>query len=92
MWQLCRALVHLHAHNVVHGDLKLDNFLIKNEILKLADFGLARLVKPNRGLRTSVFVHATCYRYEYQLMTIFQCAVGFVHGGSMLILLLKLFE
>ncbi|KAM6169235.1 serine/threonine-protein kinase DCLK3 [Rhynchocyon petersi] len=46
---LCRALVHLHDKRVVHRDLKPENLLVqrnedKSTTLKLADFGLAKLV------------------------------------------------
>ncbi len=37
-----RALEHLHASDVVHGDVKPTNILIQDSRAKLADFGLAR--------------------------------------------------
>ncbi|XP_014457970.2 serine/threonine-protein kinase DCLK3 [Alligator mississippiensis] len=49
---LCEALVYIHAKNIVHRDLKPENLLVqhnadKSTRLKLADFGLAKLVtKP----------------------------------------------
>ncbi|RIB11648.1 kinase-like domain-containing protein [Gigaspora rosea] len=46
--QLVAAVKWLHIHNIVHGDLHPNNILIhrdiREEILKLADFGLSRRV------------------------------------------------
>lgn len=47
--QLLEGLDHLHARSVLHRDLKGSNILLSNTgILKLADFGLARLYAKRR--------------------------------------------
>jgi serine/threonine protein kinase len=48
--QLCDALQHSHERGVIHRDIKPANILIARDgRVKLADFGLARLVHPDFG-------------------------------------------
>eukprot|EP00759_Apiculatamorpha_spiralis_P040372 PhF_6_TR38966/c0_g1_i1/m.58308 len=43
MWQLVDGLAFCHCHRIIHRDLKPANILVTSEnVLKLADFGLAR--------------------------------------------------
>lgn len=47
--QMCRGLAHLHAHDVVHGDLKPENIMVKHVseaqwLVKIADFGGASTI------------------------------------------------
>lgn len=44
--QLLRALIHAHSRGIVHRDIKPQNImLLKNGVIKVADFGIAKL--PN---------------------------------------------
>jgi mitogen-activated protein kinase 15 len=46
IWQLLNALKFVHSANISHRDIKPSNILIdKNCTIKLADFGLARLMQ-----------------------------------------------
>jgi hypothetical protein len=47
--QICEALQYAHDEGVVHRDIKPENLLLdKRGRVKIADFGLARLVGPSR--------------------------------------------
>ncbi|KAJ7950519.1 Cyclin-dependent kinase [Quillaja saponaria] len=42
MTQVLQGLSHMHSRGFFHRDLKPENLLVTNDILKIADFGLAR--------------------------------------------------
>eukprot|EP00048_Salpingoeca_helianthica_P022421 m.18113 g.18113 ORF g.18113 m.18113 type:complete len:415 (-) comp7298_c1_seq1:125-1369(-) len=42
MYQLLKALDHMHRNGIFHRDVKPENILIKDEVLKLADLGSCR--------------------------------------------------
>ncbi|KAG2232524.1 hypothetical protein INT48_005414 [Thamnidium elegans] len=71
--QLVQAVKWLHGHNIVHRDLKLENILIHNSkdtnqvVLKITDFGLARVVDPESPLLTT-----RCGSEEYAAPEIIQ--------------------
>ncbi|XP_023208445.1 MAPK/MAK/MRK overlapping kinase isoform X3 [Xiphophorus maculatus] len=44
MYQLCRSLEHIHRCGIFHRDVKPENILIKQNVLKLGDFGSCRSV------------------------------------------------
>ena len=49
MKQIVDAVGYMHQHNVIHRDLKLDNFLIDSDgNVKITDFGISEKVNPNR--------------------------------------------
>lgn len=41
MYQIVSAIWVLHCKNICHRDIKPDNFMVHDEVLKLSDFGLA---------------------------------------------------
>lgn len=41
---LVRAIVHLHLHRIMHGDIKAANLLIFDSIAKLSDFGSSAVI------------------------------------------------
>lgn len=50
MRTLCGAVHYVHQHLVVHGDLKGNNILVTNNgVVKLLDFGIAKLLNANQN-------------------------------------------
>eukprot|EP01017_Pseudomicrothorax_dubius_P033476 TRINITY_DN4486_c0_g2_i3.p1 TRINITY_DN4486_c0_g2~~TRINITY_DN4486_c0_g2_i3.p1 ORF type:complete len:713 (-),score=90.89 TRINITY_DN4486_c0_g2_i3:196-2334(-) len=54
--QIVSAVQYLHANNVLHRDLKLDNILVDSNkgIVKLADFGVSKKMRPGK------IIHEEC--------------------------------
>uniref|UniRef100_H2U7R7 MOK protein kinase n=1 Tax=Takifugu rubripes TaxID=31033 RepID=H2U7R7_TAKRU len=44
MYQLCKSLEHMHSCGIFHRDVKPENILIKQNCLKLGDFGSCRSI------------------------------------------------
>lgn len=42
--QVLEGLAHMHRNGYFHRDLKPENLLVTNDVIKIADFGLAREV------------------------------------------------
>lgn len=60
--QLCRALGSAHASRVVHGDVKPANILISSSgVVKVTDFGMARLLSGNSGEATGTIAGTPSY-------------------------------
>lgn len=63
MKQLLDGLKHCHSRGVLHRDIKGSNLLIdKNGVLKIADFGLATTIDPNKKQKLTSRVVTLWYR------------------------------
>jgi len=56
-YQMLVAINYMHSHNIVHRDIKLENFLYErpdSDHLKLIDFGFSRNFQPNTKMAASL--------------------------------------
>ncbi len=49
---LVEGVAYLHDHGIVHRDLKPANLFMEEGIVKIGDYGLAKLINPRRGPST----------------------------------------
>ncbi|XP_065605825.1 MAPK/MAK/MRK overlapping kinase [Cyrtonyx montezumae] len=67
MYQLCKSLDHIHRNGIFHRDVKPENILIKQNTLKLADFGSCRTIHSKQPY--TEYISTRWYRAPECLLT-----------------------
>jgi renal tumor antigen len=67
MYQLCKAIYHMHKNGIFHRDVKPENILIKDSALKLADFGSCKSVYSDQPY--TEYISTRWYRAPECLLT-----------------------
>ncbi|KXJ14440.1 MAPK/MAK/MRK overlapping kinase [Exaiptasia diaphana] len=67
MYQLCKSIDHMHRNGIFHRDIKPENILIKDDVLKLADFGSCRSVYSKQPY--TEYISTRWYRAPECLLT-----------------------
>src|SRR3954471_8341826 len=57
---LVEGVAYLHDHGIVHRDLKPANLFMEEGIVKIGDYGLAKLINPSQGTEHSESI-GTCH-------------------------------
>ena len=81
------ALQHLHKYSVIHRDIKPSNLFIKNNIIKLGDFGMSRIY-PYKDTKKSIEVGTAYYRAPEIDTGIYDESVDIYSAGIIMIELL----
>ncbi|XP_061162468.1 serine/threonine-protein kinase NLK-like isoform X1 [Saccostrea cucullata] len=69
LYQILRGLKYLHSARVLHRDIKPGNLLVNsNCVLKICDFGLARIEEPDESIHMTQEVVTQYYRAPEILM------------------------
>lgn len=70
------AMHHVHSHNILHRDLKTSNILIcgkgPNKVLKIADFGISKLLSTKTKAETVSLFKST----EISLNNFLRCRLS----------------
>lgn len=67
MYQLCKAIYHMHRNGIFHRDVKPENILITDSVLKLADFGSCKSVYSKQPY--TEYISTRWYRAPECLLT-----------------------
>ncbi|CAB3983534.1 MAPK MAK MRK overlapping kinase-like [Paramuricea clavata] len=67
MYQICKSIDHMHRNGIFHRDVKPENILVKNDVVKLADFGSCRSVYSKQPY--TEYISTRWYRAPECLLT-----------------------